>query len=157
VDGVDVLGKLGKLNESLDRLREDDKGFISAMVKLHESGQRLNRPQILRIVDMQVPGESTQHDNQDAKILRYGLVNVISISPDEAIWRYMPLEQLFALLSKKALHFSPLAAMSDTSEGQLPPKAWEETKKQLPSHLREERGGMDGDTLTAITQLRSSP
>jgi hypothetical protein len=146
VDGIDVLGKLGKLNESLHRLREDDKGFVSEMVKLHESGQRLNRPQILRIVDMEVPGESAQQ----ATTLAFGMVNVLSASPDDAIWRYTPLEQLFALLSNKALHFSPLAVMSDTSEGQLPPKAWEETKKQLPSHLREEPGGMDSDTLTAI-------
>ena len=151
MDGVDVLGKLGRLNESLDRLRADDKDFISEMVKLHESGQRLNRPQILRIVDTQVPGESAQEqDKQEAKIWTFGMVNVLSASPDDAIWRYIPLEQLFALLSNKALHFSPLAVMSDTSEGQLPPKAWEETKKQLPSHLREERGGMDSDTLTAI-------
>ena len=150
MDGVDALGKLDKLNESLERLHEDDKEFISDMVKLHESGQRLNRPQILRIVDMQVPGESAQQDKQGAKMWTFGMVNVLSASPDETIWRYMPLEQLFAVLSNKALHFSPLAAMSDTSEGQLPPKAWEETKNQLPSHLGEERVGMDADTLTAI-------
>jgi hypothetical protein len=154
MDRVDVLGRLRRLNESLDRLGEDDKGFVSEMVKLHESGQRLNRPQILRIVDMQLPGElDQQQDKRGAKIWTFGMVNVLSVSPDERVWRYMSLERLFALLSNKALHFSPLAAMSDTSEGKLPPKAWEETKKQLPSHLLEEGVGMGGDTGDALTAI----
>ena len=62
----------------------------------------------------------------------------------------MPLEQLFALLWKKALHFSPLFTMADTTEGQLPPRAWEATKKQLPQSYLEGRETIDADTMTAI-------
>jgi hypothetical protein len=62
----------------------------------------------------------------------------------------MPLEQLFALLSTKTLRFSPLSIMQDIAEGQLPGRAWEETKKQLPRDILEGRGSMDADTMMAI-------
>jgi hypothetical protein len=40
--------------------------------------------------------------------------------------------------------------MADTTEGQLPPRAWEETKKQLPQSYLEGRETIDADTMTAI-------
>ena len=73
------------------------------------------------------------------------------VAPDEKIWRYIPLEQLFALLSTKALHFSPLSAMEDIAEGQLPGRAWEDTKKQLPQEILEGRGSMNADAMMAIS------
>ena len=71
-----------------------------------------NRHQILRIVDMPIPGEEI---SKDSRIWTQGTVNVVNASLEEVIWRYMPLELLFSLLWKKTLHFSPLAVMEDTS------------------------------------------
>ena len=70
------------------------------------------------------------------------------------IWRYMPLEQLFFLLTTKTLHFSPLSTMNDPTEGVMPPRAFEETKAQLPPHFHDGDGGggIDADTMTAIMQ-----
>jgi hypothetical protein len=99
---------------------------------------------------MHVPGEPPQQEHQDATIVKYAAATVVFTSPSNVIWRYMPLEQLFALLSKKALHFSPLAVMEDISEGTLPPSALEETKKQLPQHILEAEGGIDSDAVMAI-------
>jgi hypothetical protein len=96
---------------------------------------------------MRVPGEEIA---QDSGVWTKGSVSVVYAPLREVIWRYMPLEQLFALLWKKALHFSPLSTMADTTEGQLPPRAWEETKKQLPQSYLEGREAIGADTLTAI-------
>jgi hypothetical protein len=155
MNSVDVLAKLYKLKDSVDGLTEDDRAFVTEMVKLHESGHVPNIPEILRIVEMRVPGEEIA---QDSGIWTHGNVSVVFTSQETVIWRYMPLEQLFALLSKKVLHFSSLSAMGDVAEGQLPPRAFEETKKQLPPYILEGRGGMDADTMTAImvAQRRTS-
>jgi hypothetical protein len=150
MDGIDVLARLYTLRDELGGLSEDDKTFVNEMVKLHESGQVLNRHQILRIVEMRVPGEPAQQESQDARIWTQEKVNIISGPPEEVIWRYMPLEQLFALLWKKALHFSPLAVMDDKSEGELPSRAWEETKKKLPQDILDGKGCMDAETMMAI-------
>ena len=147
MQGVDVLAKLYKLKGNLDGLSEDDKAFVNVMVKLHESGQQLNRRQLLRIMDMRLPGEVGQDESRDSTVWTQGLVSVVYASLEEVIWRYMPLEQFLALLWKKSIHFSPLSVMGDISEGQLPPRAWEETKKQLPQAALEGRGGMDADTM----------
>jgi len=149
MDGVDVLARLYTLKDRLDGLAEDDKTFVNEMVKLHESGQVLSRHQILRIVEMRVPGEPVQQE-RDAIMWTHEKVNIIAAAPEEVIWRYMPLEQLFALLWKKALHFSPLAVMGDTSEGQLPSRAWEETKKELPRDILDGRSCIDAQTMMAI-------
>src|ERR1035438_5861153 len=110
---VNVIAKLKRLRDNLDHLNEDDKTFVDEMVKAHESGERLRVHQVRRIVDMRVPGEEVA---QDSPIWRQGTVSVIYVPLEEVIWRYMPLEQLFALLWRKALHLSPLAVMGDTSE-----------------------------------------
>jgi hypothetical protein len=145
--GVDILARLYKLKDSVDGLTADDRAFVTEMVKLHESGHLPNISEILRIVEMPVPGEEI---TQDTGIWTQGNVSVVYAPLREVIWRYMPLEQLFALLWKKALHFSPLSTMPDTTEGQLPPRAWEKTKKQLPQSYLEGREAIDADTLTAI-------
>jgi hypothetical protein len=116
------------------------------MVAQLESGKGLREHQLLRIVDIAVPGEPAKEPD----VHSFGLVNAVFVQPDEVIWRYMPLEQLFALLSTKTLHFSPLAVMQDVSEGQLPGRAWEETKEQLPRDILEGRGSMDADTMMGI-------
>jgi len=144
--GVDVLAKLYALKARLKELWLNDAAFVSEMVTLHESGQVLTRKQILQIVDMAFPGEAPKEPD----VHTFGLVNAVSVALDEKIWRYIPLEQLFALLSTKALHFSPLSVMVDIAEGQLPGRAWEETKKQLPRDILEGRGSMDADTMMAI-------
>ena len=150
MDGIDVLARLYTLRDELGGLSEDDKTFVNEMVKLHESGRVLNRHQILRIVEMRVPGEPAQQESQDSGFWTHENVKIISAPPEEVIWRYMPLEQLFALLWKKALHFSPLAVMDDKSEGELPSRAWEETKKKLPQDILDGRGCMDAETMMAI-------
>jgi hypothetical protein len=146
MEGIDVVAKLHALKDHLSELAPEDAAFVAEMIALHESGQVPNRRQILRIVDMVIPGEPPKQPD----IHTFGLVNTIFTAPDETIWRYMPLEQLFALLSGKALHFSPLSVMEDSAEGQLPGRAWEETKTQLPRDILEGRGSMDADTMMAI-------
>ena len=64
---------------------------------------------------------------------------------EEVLWRYMPLEQLFVLLWRRALRFSPLSAMKDASEGKLPSGAWEETRRELPQHILE--SALDADAI----------
>jgi hypothetical protein len=150
MDGVDVLARLYALRDKLDGLSEGDKTFVSEMVKLHESGLVLNRHQVLRIVEIRVPGDPAQQECQDAGFWTRENVKIVSVSPEEVIWRYMPLEQLFALVWKKALHLSPLAVMGDTSEGQLPSLAWEEAKKELPQDILDGRGCIDAETMMAI-------
>ena len=145
--GVDVLAKLCKLKANLDGLSADDKAFVNSMVKLHESEQLLNRHQLLRIVDMRVPGEPDQDESRDSTLWSQGTVRVVNAPLEAVIWRYMPLEQLIALLWKKTIHFSPLSMMEDITEGQLPPRAWQETKKQLPESVLEGRDGMGADAM----------
>jgi hypothetical protein len=70
---------------------------------------------------------------------------------DQVIWRYMPLEQMFFLLSTGTLHFSPLCSMKDTSEGQLPKRAFEQTKAMLPPHFSQPRAAIDTDTMTNLS------
>jgi len=146
MEGVDVLAKLYALRDHLNQLTPDDAEFVGEMVTLNQSGQVLNRHQILRIVDMTMPDEPPKQPD----VHTFGMVNAIFVAPDEKTWRYMPLEQLFALLSTKTLHFSPLSVMEDIAEGQLPGRAWEETKKQLPRDILEGRGSMDADTMMAM-------
>lgn len=146
MEGVDVLAKLYALKDHLGELAPNDADFVSEMAILNESGRQLNRHQILQIVDMVIPGEPPKQ----LDVHTFGLVNVVFVEPDEKIWRYMPLEQFFALLSTKTLHFSPLSVMKDIAEGQLPGRAWEETKNQLPQAILEGRGSMDADTMMAI-------
>jgi hypothetical protein len=66
------------------------------------------------------------------------------------IWRYMPLEQLLFLLSTGTLHFSPLCCMKDASEGQLPKRAFEQTKATLPPHFSQPGAAIDADTMTNL-------
>jgi hypothetical protein len=144
---MDVMAKLHKLSERLDALSDDDRIFVTQMVSLIEKGQLPKPAEVYRIcMEISVPGEEPTSE----PIWTQGTVSVVYVPLEEVIWRYMPLEHLFALLWRKSLHFSPLAVMGDTSEGQLPPRAFEQTKEQLPSHIKEGRGGMDADTITAI-------
>lgn len=145
-DGIDVIAKLYRLNGKLDDLTKEDRTFVSETVRLHEEGNGLKLDQVLRIVDVPVPGE----EPTPKPIWTQGTVSVVYASPEERIWRYMPLEQLLALLWGKSLHFSPLSSMPDATEGQLPPEAFEETKKQLPQNILDGRCGIDADTVTAI-------
>lgn len=70
---------------------------------------------------MRVPGEPAE--SQDPPLWIQGPVRVVYVPKDLAVWRYMPLEQLFALLLRRAIHFSPLCSMEDTTEGKLPPQS----------------------------------
>jgi hypothetical protein len=145
MDGVDVVAKLYSLRDNLAVLEGNDAAFVTEMVTQHESSHKLILHQVLRIVGMTVPGEPAKEPAH-----KYGLVNAVFVSPDVVIWRYMPLEQLFALLSKKAVHFSPLSAMKDSTEGTLPRRAWEETKKQLPQDILEGRRSIDAERMMCI-------
>ena len=138
MQGVNVIARLTKLHENLSFLNEEDQVFVKDMVRQCETGQMPNRYQVLRIVEIPVPGEQPI-TNPD--IWSQGMVSVVYASLEERIWRYMPLEQLFALMWRKSLHFSPLSSMADTTEGQLPPEAFEETKKQLPQNILEAGAG----------------
>ena len=67
------------------------------------------------------------------------MVTVIpTLELDQTIWRYMPLEQLLAILGMSTLHFQPLSKMRDLSEGYLPAEAREATKQQLPLYIPDE-------------------
>ena len=143
--GIDVIGKLYRLNEKLDALTENDRIFVSEAVTQHEQGHVLKIDQVLRIVDMPVPGEEPA-----PQLLWIGTVSVAFVPLDQVIWRYMPLEQLIALLWRKSVHFSPLAMMEDASEGQLPARAFQETKQQLPAHFFQTDSAIDADTMTKI-------
>jgi hypothetical protein len=68
LDGGDLLQRVGKLKENLDRLREIDKDFVSEVVNLLETGKVVRRRQILRIMALHVPGEPTLEESQDAGI-----------------------------------------------------------------------------------------
>ncbi|MBV9301243.1 MAG: hypothetical protein JOY62_08260 [Acidobacteriaceae bacterium] len=144
---IDVVKRLYHLKSNLSQLSDADKKFVSSLVELHESEQVLNRQQILRIIDMRVPGEE---DTDESPILKFGAhetVSVFNANPEDVIWRYVPLEQLVAILWKRAIHFSPLSTMSDITEGQLPLRAWEETKKQLPKNVLDGHGCIDAETM----------
>ncbi len=143
---VNVLAKLDALKNHLNELAPNDAAFVGEMVTLNERGQGLNKHQILQIVDMVIPGEPPEQPD----VRTFGLIKTVFVAPDKKVWRYMPLEQLFALLSMKALHFSPLSVMEDITEGQLPGRAWEESKNQLPQEILEGRGSMGADTMMAI-------
>jgi hypothetical protein len=146
MEGVAILAKLYALKDHLNELAPNDAAFVREMVTLNESGHVLKLDQILQIVDMPVPGEPPKEPD----VHTFGLVNAVFVPLDEKIWRYIPLEQLFHLLSTKALHFSPLSVMQDIAEGQLPGRAWEETKNELPQDILEGRGSMDADAMMAI-------
>jgi hypothetical protein len=68
LDGSDVLQKVAKLKENLDRLGESDKDFVRQMVNLLERGALMKRDQILRIMALHVPGEPAHEESQDARI-----------------------------------------------------------------------------------------
>jgi hypothetical protein len=68
LDGSDVLQKVAKLKQNLDRLGENDKDFVSQMINLLENGALMKRDQILRIMDLRVPGDPAQKESQDARI-----------------------------------------------------------------------------------------
>jgi hypothetical protein len=63
-----VLQKVAKLKQNLDRLGENDKDFVSQMINLLENGALMKRDQILRIMDLRVPGDPAQKESQDARI-----------------------------------------------------------------------------------------
>jgi hypothetical protein len=144
---VDLRAKLYRLKDCLDDLDPDDQQFVNAMVKRLERGETPYLPQVLRIKDMQVPGETPLVD----PIQRAGTVTALRKDLDQVILRYMPLEQLVFLLSTGTLHFSPLCCMTDTSEGQLPQRAFEQTKAMLPPHFSEPGATIDADTMTTLS------
>jgi hypothetical protein len=68
LDGSDVLQKVGKLKENLDRLGEGDRDFVSKVIGLLETGGVVKRDQILRIMDLHVAGEPAPEKSPDARI-----------------------------------------------------------------------------------------
>lgn len=150
MEGIDIPTKLDRLRKNLGELNEADQKFVGDMLALLESGCLPNRHQILRIVDLNPASEGIP---EDSTIWTHGNVNVVFVSPDEVIWRYMPLERLFVALWTTSLHFSPLCTMEDKSEGELPPLALEEIKKELPRLMPEGTGRRDAET-TAATMVR---
>jgi len=150
MDSINIFAKLGKLKANIDRLTKGDGQFVEEMFNLQARTEMLTHQQALRIIDLQVPGEPNQLNTDGSTVWTCGMLNVVCASPDETIWRYMPLEHLFALLSNKALHFSPLAVMNDKTAGTLPPQAWEDTKEELPQSVLDGRSAMDADTMLSI-------
>ena len=144
---IDLTAKLYRLKDCLDKLDADDQQFVNAMADRLERGETPCLAQLLRIKDMQVPGEAPLVD----PIRREGTVTALRKDLDQVIWRYMPLEQLFFLLSTGTLHFSPLCCMKDTSEGQLPKRAFEQTKAMLPPHFSQPGAAIDADTMTNLS------
>jgi hypothetical protein len=143
---IDLTAKLYRLKDCLDKLDADDQQFVNAMVDCLERGETPYLPQLLRIKDMKVPGEAPVVD----PIWREGTVTALRKDLDQVIWRYMPLEQLLFLLSTGTLHFSPLWCMKDTSEGQLPKRAFEQTKAMLPPHFSQPGAAIDADAMTNL-------
>jgi len=144
---IDLTAKLYRLKDCLDKLDADDQQFVNAMADRLERSETPCLAQLLRIKDMQVPGEAPLVD----PIRREGTVTASREDLDQVIWRYMPLEQLFFLFSTGTLHFSPLCCMKDTSEGQLPKRAFEQTKAMLPPHFSEPGAAIDADTMTNLS------
>jgi len=68
-----LLQKVGKLKENLDRLGQHDKDFVSGVVSLLERGEVVKRAQILRIMELHVPGEPSQEESQDTRIWTDGM------------------------------------------------------------------------------------
>jgi len=143
---IDLTAKLYRLKDCLDKLDADDQQFVNAMADRLERGETPCLAQLLRIKDMQAPGEAPLVD----PIWREGTVTALRKDLDQVIWRYMPLEQLLFLLSTGTLHFSPLCCMKDTSEGQLPKRAFEQTKAMLPLHFSQPGAAIDADTMTNL-------
>jgi hypothetical protein len=132
---VDVLAKLSALTDHLDGFNDDDKQFITQVLSCQETGKMLSICDITRIVGMQIPGKDPPID----AIWKEGTVTAIRKDLDKVIWRYMPIEGLFFLLSTKTLHFSPLSAMEDTNEGQLPPVRTSRRKRSCQTTFSEGR------------------
>ena len=144
---IDLKAKLYRLKDCLDKLDADDQQFVNTVVDRLEHGETPYLRQLLRIKDMQVPGEAPLVD----PIWTEGTVTALRKDLDQVIWRDMPLEQLFFLLSTGTLHFSPLWCMKDTSEGQLPKRAFEQTKAMLPPHFSQPGAAVDADTMTNLS------
>jgi len=143
---INLTAKLYRLKDCLDKLDADDQQFVNAMVNRLERGERPLLIQLLRIKDMPVPGEAPLVD----PIWREGTVTALRKDLDQVIWRYMPLEQMLFLLSTGTLHFSPLCLMNDTSEGQLPNRAFDQTKAMLPTAFLSAGAAIDADMMTNL-------
>lgn len=143
---INLTAKLYRLKDCLVKLGADDQQFVNAMVNRLERGERPLLIQLLRIKDMAVPGEAPVVD----PVWREGTVTALRKDLDQVIWRYMPLEQMLFLLSTGTLHFSPLCRMKDTSEGQLPGRAFEQTRAMLPQHFFQPGAAIDADTMTDL-------
>ena len=111
MNGIDVLARLYRLMNHLAELSSDDAWFIAEVLSRHESGKMLSLSDILWIVHMEVPGEAAPID----PVWQEGSVSALRADLNVTIWRYMPLEALFYLLHKMALHFSSLCVMKDTA------------------------------------------
>ena len=144
---INLTAKLYRLRDRYDELGADDQQFVHAMAECLERGGTPRLLQLLRIKDMQVPGEAPLVD----PVWKQGTVTALREDLDQVIWRYMPLEQLFFLLSTGTLHFSPLCCMKDTSEGQLPKRAFEQTKAMLPPHFSQPGAAIDADTMVNLS------
>src|SRR5690242_16218338 len=92
---INLTAKLCRLKDCLEKLDADDRRFVNAMATRLDQGERPSLLEILRIKDIQVPGETPLVD----PIRREGTVTALRKDLDEVIWRYMPLEQLLFLLS----------------------------------------------------------
>jgi hypothetical protein len=82
---------------------------------------------------------------------------MITIDPrmgdlNRAIWRYMPLEQLLAIMSNSTLHFTPLCELSDVSERSLLVPAKETIAEQLASHVTGSKEGVGQSLWNTSTQ-----
>lgn len=73
MERVDVSAKLYELKSHLDGLSDADKAFVNSTIARLESGQMLDRHQILRIVDMRVPGEE---ESLDSTVRTQGMVTL---------------------------------------------------------------------------------
>jgi hypothetical protein len=142
---MDVTAKLYTLKNHLTELNDRDRQFVNYMLTRNESGEGLLLPDILTIVDMVVPGENPPL----GPLLQEDMVSLERQHLDNVIWQYMALEKLFAVLSTKQLHFSPLSTMPDPSESILPQGAREQLKEQLPEHFRDGTAGISADDALA--------
>jgi hypothetical protein len=151
MEAIEIIGKLYRLRDRLDELSEDDRRVVTDSLARYENGGIPLIRDVPRIAWMQVPGEAAPLN----PLLQEGTVSVERKYLKEVIWRFMPLEGLFSLLARKALHFSPLSFMTDPSEGELPQSAFERTTAQLSKNFPEGPAGITAETaVRSLTQHR---
>jgi hypothetical protein len=91
---IDLTAKLYRLKDCLDKLGADDQQFVNAMIDRRERGETPCLLQLLRIKDMQSPGEAPSWTRSGEK----ARLTALRKDLDQVIWRYMQRLQAGATL-----------------------------------------------------------